>query len=67
MSAWEEVPTEVPQAPIQGLTLLSIFMNDLEDEIECILRKFAGDATMGGVADTEDRARIQIDLEKTEK
>lgn len=39
---------------VLGLVSFSIFISDLKVEIECTLSEFAGDAKLGGVADTPE-------------
>ena len=57
----------MPQGLVLVLVLFSVFIDDLEDGIECALSKFADDTKLGGVVGMlEGRARIQSDLDKLE-
>ena len=60
-SDWADVLSGVPQGSVLGPILFLIYINDIDDAIDCVgtlIKKFADDTKVASIVDTEEQRKL---------
>ena len=63
-STWTNITSGIPQGSVLGLFLFLVFINDLPDVIEVLIKLFADDAKIYAVVPNTDDNRVQYSLNR---